>query len=202
MEQTTQAVLVSFNPPLMGQLKKNGAKIKITGYLPEHPPRFQIGGKAFVDSEEINVDTEQTFPELCGAQRKLSPSHKTIVRERLLEEQEKAESELSDHLQRKKTLSEGSESRLKTHLADNNTDLWSPLIDDREKNCRRRLKKIQMAFLRLEFDLYGICSICHEEIPMARLEKSPWTDKHVTCKEQRELEKHNNSNHRKIRRRR
>jgi DnaK suppressor protein len=45
----------------------------------------------------------------------------------------------------------------------------------------RTLGEIDLSLRRMETGEYGICGVCGEEIPLARLNAIPWTRRCVTC---------------------
>ncbi|HEV8130262.1 MAG TPA: TraR/DksA family transcriptional regulator [Acidobacteriota bacterium] len=51
------------------------------------------------------------------------------------------------------------------------------------------LRAIDEAILRIERHTYGICEMCGEEIPSARLKAVPWTRLCVSCKESKDEQK-------------
>ena len=42
-------------------------------------------------------------------------------------------------------------------------------------------REIDLSLRRMETGEYGICGVCGEEIPLARLNAIPWTRRCVTC---------------------
>lgn len=49
------------------------------------------------------------------------------------------------------------------------------------ENTRDILAKVEEALVRIEEGTYGICDVCGEAIPVARLEALPYTKLCVTC---------------------
>jgi DnaK suppressor protein len=49
------------------------------------------------------------------------------------------------------------------------------------ENTRDILAKVEEALVRIEDGTYGICDVCGEAIPVARLEALPYTKLCVTC---------------------
>lgn len=49
------------------------------------------------------------------------------------------------------------------------------------ENTRDILAKVEEALVRIEDGTYGICDVCGEAIPVARLEALPYTKMCVTC---------------------
>ena len=47
------------------------------------------------------------------------------------------------------------------------------------------LRAIEAAIERIENGTYGICTICEEEISLARLKAIPWTSVCIACKEKK-----------------
>ncbi len=47
----------------------------------------------------------------------------------------------------------------------------------------QRLKEIDHALERMENGSYGVCELCQQPIPPARLEALPWTSLCVSCRE-------------------
>lgn len=45
----------------------------------------------------------------------------------------------------------------------------------------RTLSEIELSLRRMETGEYGVCGVCGEEIPIARLKAIPWTRRCVTC---------------------
>ena len=61
-------------------------------------------------------------------------------------------------------------------------------LRDRE---RYLLQKIEDAIERIDGGGYGLCKLCEEEIPIARLKARPVTDLCISCKETQEKEEKN-----------
>jgi RNA polymerase-binding protein DksA len=49
------------------------------------------------------------------------------------------------------------------------------------ENTRDILAKVEEALVRIEDGTYGLCDVCGEAIPVARLEALPYTKMCVTC---------------------
>jgi len=49
------------------------------------------------------------------------------------------------------------------------------------ENTRDILAKVEEALVRIEDGTYGVCDVCGEAIPVARLEALPYTKLCVTC---------------------
>jgi RNA polymerase-binding protein DksA len=49
------------------------------------------------------------------------------------------------------------------------------------ENTRDILAKVEEALVRIEDGTYGVCDVCGEAIPVARLEALPYTKMCVTC---------------------
>ena len=49
------------------------------------------------------------------------------------------------------------------------------------ENTRDILAKVEEALVRIEDGSYGVCDVCGEAIPVARLEALPYTKMCVTC---------------------
>jgi DnaK suppressor protein len=55
-----------------------------------------------------------------------------------------------------------------------------------DREVTDELRKIERAMIRIEADEYAFCVICGEEIPEARLQAIPTTDRCVECAAQAE----------------
>ena len=55
------------------------------------------------------------------------------------------------------------------------------VVDALDETLRTELNLVNAALARAEKREYGICSICDEPIPVARLEALPYTDRCVSC---------------------
>ncbi len=66
-----------------------------------------------------------------------------------------------------------------SYLPESDSGIFKKRVDVLKK-C---LKKIIVAQIKLATDQYGICVVCGEPIPAARLEKVLFADKCVSCKE-------------------
>ena len=55
------------------------------------------------------------------------------------------------------------------------------VVDALDETLRTELNLVNAALARAEKNEYGICSICDEPIPVARLEALPYTDRCVSC---------------------
>ncbi len=77
----------------------------------------------------------------------------------------------------------GEDTTYSTHMADHGTD-----EQEREKTFYHAAREnkfliyIEEALERINNGTYGICVSCHKEIPKARLEAVPHTQKCVPCK--------------------
>ena len=72
-------------------------------------------------------------------------------------------------------------------------DFVDQASDDNEVHVNIRLRQtdakllraIENAIARIENGTYGVCTMCEEEISMARLEAVPWTSVCIACKEKK-----------------
>jgi RNA polymerase-binding transcription factor len=72
-------------------------------------------------------------------------------------------------------------------------DFVDQASDDNEVHVNIRLRQtdakllraIEAAISRIENGSYGICTICEEEISLARLNAVPWTSVCIVCKEKK-----------------
>ena len=71
------------------------------------------------------------------------------------------------------------------HPADNATSICIPLVQI--PTLRKLIMKYDEALKRVGEGTYGICKDCGEPIPIARLEKVPFADRCIICKEKAEL---------------
>ncbi|MBU1102560.1 hypothetical protein KJ853_02790 [Patescibacteria group bacterium] len=187
---------VEFKPPLTGILRQTGQKVKITGYFPSYPPKFQYEengtrGKA-ATAEKLEVDEEQIFisqsfpakPVIEKTGPRLSDQMQKKIERALNQEQEKVEQELDATQKNLRKQLKDFPKISTTHLADSAPDA-SPaaLLNQKIQNCKKRLWKINMARLRLRIGLYGLCKHCREKISLSRLEKIPFADTCAKCKQ-------------------
>jgi len=55
------------------------------------------------------------------------------------------------------------------------------VVEALDENIRTELNQISTALARVEKNQYGICAVCDDPIPVARLEALPYTDRCVSC---------------------
>lgn len=55
------------------------------------------------------------------------------------------------------------------------------VVDALGESTRTELNLVNAALARVEKNEYGICAVCDEPIPLARLEALPYTDRCVSC---------------------
>ena len=55
------------------------------------------------------------------------------------------------------------------------------VVDALEETLRTELNQVNSALARADKDQYGVCALCDEPIPVARLEALPYTDRCVSC---------------------
>jgi len=55
------------------------------------------------------------------------------------------------------------------------------VVEALDENIRTELNQINTALARVEKNEYGICAVCDDPIPVARLEALPYTDRCVSC---------------------
>ena len=55
------------------------------------------------------------------------------------------------------------------------------VVDALDETLRTELNQVNTALSRVDKDQYGVCAICDEPIPVARLEALPYTDRCVSC---------------------
>ena len=55
------------------------------------------------------------------------------------------------------------------------------VVEALDENIRTELNLVNAALARAEKNEYGICAVCDEPIPVARLEALPYTDRCVSC---------------------
>ena len=55
------------------------------------------------------------------------------------------------------------------------------VVEALDENIRTELSLVNAALARAEKNVYGICAVCDEPIPVARLEALPYTDRCVSC---------------------
>lgn len=199
---------ILIDPPFVGVLRKTGERGKIIAYLPKHPPAFifvSADGKEIEIAEEFDIDEVQTFAEEKG-RKTLLPNIKRKIRKRLQEEKRKIEKEIEEEEGNlKKYFRESASQRISSHhTGESNVDSSAAIIEQRIENRKKRIRKINQAFLRLDvLGNYGICSCgCGRKIPLSRLEKIPFASLRADCKEKLEEKNSNNPAQRRPKRRR
>ena len=55
------------------------------------------------------------------------------------------------------------------------------VVEALDETIRTELNQINTALARVEKNEYGVCAVCDEPIPVARLEALPYTDRCVSC---------------------
>ncbi|MEW6143608.1 MAG: TraR/DksA C4-type zinc finger protein [Thermodesulfobacteriota bacterium] len=55
------------------------------------------------------------------------------------------------------------------------------VVDALDETLRTELNQVNSALSRVEKNEYGICAVCDDPIPVARLEALPYTDRCVSC---------------------
>lgn len=55
------------------------------------------------------------------------------------------------------------------------------VVDALDENLRTELNQVNTALARADKGEYGVCAVCDEPIPVARLEALPYTDRCVSC---------------------
>lgn len=55
------------------------------------------------------------------------------------------------------------------------------VVDALDETLRTELNQVNSALARVDKNEYGICAVCDEPIPVARLEALPYTDRCVSC---------------------
>ena len=55
------------------------------------------------------------------------------------------------------------------------------VVDALDGTPRTELNQVNTALARVDKNEYGVCAVCDEPIPVARLEALPYTDRCVTC---------------------
>ncbi len=97
----------------------------------------------------------------------------------IIERLRKKKGELEDRLNRVET------SLRKTYAKD-----WQEQSIEREgdevvealdESIRTELNQINSALARVDKNVYGICAVCDDPIPVGRLEALPYTDRCVSC---------------------
>jgi RNA polymerase-binding transcription factor DksA len=174
--------------PLMVVIKATGERAQIVEYIPVHPPRYRIKNLKDeikeVENSEIELADEMT--PLVPAKKKLrplSPAIKNKIRKRLLAIRLKIQKEQWKARKEQRPLEEAGQTVSGNHPAEADTDLDSPRIKQQVQNYKKRLWKIDLALIRLDQDLYGLCQDCGGQIPLGRLEKVPETSHCLSCKE-------------------
>ena len=184
---------ILIDPPFVGVLRKTGERGEIIAYLPKHPPAFifvSADGKEIEIEEDFDIDEVQVVAKET-TRKTLLPDIKRKIRKRLQEEKRKIEKEIeAAEKDLRKSYIESSQRISSNHPAEFITDSSQTLIKQKVENCKKRIRKIEQAFLRLDiFGNYGICACgCGKEIPLSRLMKIPYTSKRADCKEREDAE--------------
>jgi RNA polymerase-binding transcription factor DksA len=55
------------------------------------------------------------------------------------------------------------------------------VVDALDETLRTELNQVNTALARVDKNEYGVCAVCDEPIPVARLEALPYTDRCVSC---------------------
>jgi RNA polymerase-binding transcription factor DksA len=55
------------------------------------------------------------------------------------------------------------------------------VVDALDETLRTELNQVNSALSRVEKNEYGVCAVCDDPIPVARLEALPYTDRCVSC---------------------
>lgn len=55
------------------------------------------------------------------------------------------------------------------------------VVEALDESIRTELNLVNDALARADKNVYGICAVCDEPIPVARLEALPYTDRCVSC---------------------
>jgi len=55
------------------------------------------------------------------------------------------------------------------------------VVEALDESIRTELNLVNAALARADKNVYGICAVCDEPIPVARLEALPYTDRCVSC---------------------
>jgi RNA polymerase-binding transcription factor DksA len=55
------------------------------------------------------------------------------------------------------------------------------VVDALDETLRTELNQVNSALARAEKSEYGVCAVCDDPIPVARLEALPYTDRCVSC---------------------
>lgn len=111
------------------------------------------------------------------------------LRERLEAEFERLVNEVAQlDREERETLSEASgENNYRDHMADQGSATFERELDlTLEENVRRQLEEVRGALHRIDKGDYGVCEICHAEIPVERLEAMPTAVLCRACKEAEE----------------
>ena len=194
--KSVEEKIIPFEPPLTGVSETTGRRVLINGYLPAYPPQFRYhyadgAAEIMTTGEDIIIDDEQLFAPalkpLKPPQKKprvFSETFKKKIRWRLLSETAKIKREHDSAIKKfREETRNSSQPKGGNHPADTNDDAnATALLHKKTENCDKRLWKIGLALMRLEYNLYGLCKICGGEIPLARLNEIPYADSHVSCK--------------------
>lgn len=101
------------------------------------------------------------------------------LRQRMLQDQERLERQLSDTgsaSAESLRVSTGELSAADNHPADTGTEVFERGRDLAVHDTQQQeLERIEAALERMERGTYGICAVCGEEIPQERLEALPYT---------------------------
>ena len=55
------------------------------------------------------------------------------------------------------------------------------VVEALDDSIRTELNQINAALTRVDKNVYGICAVCDDPIPVGRLEALPYTDRCVSC---------------------
>ncbi|MBI5231807.1 MAG: TraR/DksA C4-type zinc finger protein [Coriobacteriales bacterium] len=113
----------------------------------------------------------------------------SALRERLEAELERLVNEVAElDREERDSLSEASgENTYRDHMADLGSATFERDMDMAlEENVRRQLNEVQTALSRIDKGDYGVCEVCHSEIPVERLEAMPTAVLCRACKEAEE----------------
>lgn len=55
------------------------------------------------------------------------------------------------------------------------------VVEALDESIRTELSQINAALARVDKNVYGICAVCDDPIPVGRLEALPYTDRCVSC---------------------
>jgi DnaK suppressor protein len=110
-----------------------------------------------------------------------------IMKHRLKKMLKEKKKELEKEIERtkqffKNELAQGQSVATTTHLADCNYNSDIPICAHRIVKLEKCQEKLEEALERLKNGTYGICQMCEDQIPIARLKSTPFTDLCVPCK--------------------